>query len=139
MVGKWNKVNIPQEMLDLVDKYLNTDHAKQKGLKSRSDVAILAFRQFLEREGMYAPKPRLEHINTYEDHVKIWDNRLGRVASVYFKENKVLCDVCESDACIHLGFALSISEVIDALDKHGYPMLGKVLDKAKETSGNIED
>ncbi|MCP8308928.1 MAG: hypothetical protein H3Z54_09585 [archaeon] len=54
--SKWNKVNIPQEMLDLVDKYLNTDIAKQKGLKSRSDVAILAFREFLEEEGMYAPK-----------------------------------------------------------------------------------
>jgi len=92
-----------------------TDLAKQKGLKSRNDVAILAFRQFLEREGMYAPKPRFEHLSTYEDHVKIWDNRLDRVASVYFKEDRVLCDVCKSDECIHVGFALSIPEVVKAL------------------------
>ncbi|NWG09600.1 MAG: hypothetical protein HXX80_04755 [Nitrososphaerales archaeon] len=135
----WNKVNIPQEMLDLVDKYLQTEMAKQKGLKSRSDVAILAFRQFLEREGMYASKPRFEHLNTYEDHVKIWDNRLDRVASVYFKEDNVLCDICESDECVHLGFALSIPEVVNALERHGYPMLEKVLDKAREINEKTED
>lgn len=91
----------------------------KKGLKSRSDVAILAFREFLEGESMYAPKPIMKYLNTYEDHVKIWDNRLGRVASVYFKEDKVLCDICKSDKCIHVGFALSIPEVIIALKSHG--------------------
>ncbi|MEM3437241.1 MAG: ribbon-helix-helix domain-containing protein [Nitrososphaerales archaeon] len=136
---RWNKVNIPQEMLDLIDKYLKTEMAKQRGLTSRSDVAIEAIRKFLEREGMYTPKPRFEHLNTYEDHVKIWDNRLSRTASVYFKEDKVLCDICESDECIHIGFALSIPEVVNALERHGYPILGKVLNKAKEINEKIKD
>lgn len=128
---RWNKVNIPQEMLDLIDKYLETDMAKQRGLTSRSDVAIESIKRFLEREGMYAPKPRFEHLNAFEDHVKIWDNWLSRTATVYFKEDKVLCDICESDECIHIGFALSIPEVVNALERHGYP-ISKVFDKAKK-------
>lgn len=135
---RWNKVNITQEMLDLIDKYLKSEMAKQRGLTSRSDVAIEAIRRFLEREGMYAPKPRFEHLNTFEDHAKIWDNRLNRVASVYFKVDKVLCDICESDECVHLGFALSIPEVVNALERQGYPMLGKALEKAMKINDKKE-
>ncbi|MEM3382611.1 MAG: hypothetical protein QXL52_02195 [Nitrososphaerales archaeon] len=34
-------------------------------------------------------------------------------------ENKVLCDICKSDECIHLGFVLSIPEVVKAIRSHG--------------------
>lgn len=108
-------------MLDAIDKYLQTERAKEKGFTSRSDVAITAIREFLSREGYYPLRPRFEHLNTYDNNVKLLDNELERVASVYFKiDHETYCDVCEKSDCIHLEVAWTIPEVADVLRKHGF-------------------
>ncbi|MEM3078512.1 MAG: hypothetical protein QXR38_03345, partial [Nitrososphaerales archaeon] len=60
------KINLPKDMVELIDRYLNTDMAKERGFVSRTDVVVTATRMLLERDGMYKPRPRLEHLNTYE-------------------------------------------------------------------------
>jgi hypothetical protein len=118
----WDKVNVPAAMTDLIEQYLQTDIAKQRGLKNKSDVATEGIKILLERDGMYTRRPRFQHLNMYEDHVKVIDNDLGRIASVYFRRRKIFCDLCETDECIHADFALSIPDVVNILREKGFPL-----------------
>ena len=118
----WDKVNVPAAMSDLIDQYLQTDIAKQRGLKSKSDVATEGVKMLLERDGMYTRRPRFQHLNMYEDHVKVIDNEMGRIASVYFRHEKIYCDICDANECIHADFALTIPKVVKILEEKGFPL-----------------
>lgn len=117
-------VNIPMEMLEKVDELLSKEDARFKGYRSRTDVVVAGVKEVLEREGVLA-KHRFQHLNTYDDHVKIWDDEMKGVASVYFKRVEggkvtVQCDMDDlSSICLHVGFALSIPEVQEALERLG--------------------
>ena len=106
-------------MTELVAKYLETDLAKQRGLKNKSEVAVEGIKLVLERDGVYTRRSRLEHLNMYEDHVKIIDNEIDRIASVYFQKGTAYCDLDESETCIHTDFATSIPDVVKALEAKG--------------------
>jgi hypothetical protein len=118
----WDKVNVPKPMSELVEKYLQTDIAKQRGLKNKSDVATEGIKMLLERDGMYTQRPRFQHLNMYEDHVKVIDNDMGRIASIYFKHRKIFCDICETNECIHIDFAITIPEAVKILNEKGFPL-----------------
>ncbi len=118
----WDKVNVPKQMSELVEKYLQTEIAKQRGLKNKSDVATEGIKMLLERDGMYTQRPRFQHLNMYEDHVKVIDNDMGRIASVYFKHRKIFCDICDATECIHIDFTLTIPEVVKTLEEKGFPL-----------------
>lgn len=117
----WDKVNIPSDMARAIDKYLSSDLAKEKGFKSRSDVVIAGVRSILEKDGVYPKRPRFEHLNTYENHVKIIDNELSRIASVYFNaEKETYCDLCDASECIHTQFVWEIPQVAKILMDRGF-------------------
>lgn len=118
----WDKVNVPKPMSELVEKYLQTEIAKQRGLKSKSDVAAEGIKMLLERDGMYTQRPRFQHLNMYEYHVKVIDNEIGRIASIYFKDNTIFCDICDTNECIHIDFTFTIPDVVKILEEKGFPI-----------------
>lgn len=118
----WAKVNIPKPMSDLIEKYLETEIAKQRGLKNKSDVATEGIKMLLEKDSMYTQRPRFQHFNMYENHIKVIDNEIGRIASVYFKDRTIFCDICDASECIHIDFALTLSDVIKILEEKGFPL-----------------
>ena len=65
----------------------------------------------------------MKHLNMYDDHVKILDNRLGklgRIVSVYFKrDGKPYCDYCQEPDCVHVQYAWEIPEARKVLEGHG--------------------
>jgi len=63
------------------------------------------------------PKARLEHFNTYEDHITIRDLQLSKFVDVYVRDRKLYCSECNSDSCLHVGFAWSIPKVIKILSR----------------------
>jgi len=71
-------------------------------------------------------RPRLEHFNTYEDHVTLIDhNHEGseRLANVYFRRNgqmsEAWCDLDGSENCIHVDFAWKVPKVREIFEKQG--------------------
>lgn len=114
---KWDKVNVPKAMTDLIEKYIETDLAKQRGLKNKSDVATEGLKMLLERDGMYKRRPRFEIFNHYENTVKITDNELNRIATVYFNQGKTTCDVCHSQDCVHTDYVKQLPEVKQKLEQ----------------------
>ncbi len=124
MVGKnkgiWVSTNIRVALINEVKKLLQTDTAKKEGLTNVSQFIDSAIRDLIEK----IESERLKHVNMYDDHVKIMDNRLGelgRIVSVYFKkEGGPWCDYCKKPDCIHVQYAWEIADVRKILGKYGF-------------------
>lgn len=85
------------------------------GIESRADV----LRHLISLYPL--PPPRFEHINTYEDHITVKDNILGREANIYLKpEGVAFCDICQLQDCLHIDYALSLSNVTRMLEAKGW-------------------
>ena len=71
---------------------------------------------------LVSPKPRFEHLNLYEDNVKIMDRDLesgGRIVTVYFRPEKVWCDCDNKETCVHIDYAWEIPGVKEKLNSRG--------------------
>lgn len=110
----WKTVNVKKSLLDEVERVQRTDEAKKAGITNAAQFVDLALREALEK----FERRRFEHINMYEDHVKILDNKLeraGRIVSVYFREAKAWCEYCDEHMCVHIQYAWEIPDVREAL------------------------
>ncbi len=116
--AKWDKVNVPKAMTDLIEQYLETDLAKQRGLKNKSDAATEGLKMLLERDGMYKRRPRFDILNHYDNTVKIIDNQENRIATIYFNNGKTTCDVCCSQNCVHTDYVKQLPEVKQKLEEN---------------------
>ncbi len=112
--GDWKTVNVKKVMMDEVEKMLQTDAVRGEGITNMSQFVDLALREKLEK----LEKKRFEHINMYDDHVKILDNRLGRagrILSVYFRDTRAWCEYCDEHMCVHIQYAWEIPDVREVL------------------------
>ena len=108
--GDWKTVNVKKSLLDEVERVQRTDEAKKAGITNAAQFVDLALREALEK----FERRRFEHINMYEDHVKILDNKLeraGRIVSVYFREAKAWCEYCDEHMCVHIQYAWELPDV----------------------------
>lgn len=95
------------------------------GISTGTDlISMLLKREYDFLQG----KPRFEHINMYEDHVKILDRELeksGRIVSVYFRKDGPFCDYDQTRECIHVDYAWGVPEVAKVLRSKGLKGPGK--------------
>ena len=114
---EWDTLRIPHDLMEELEKFLESAVAKKTGFTSRTQVTTTAMREFLQRYSK-----RFEHVNTYEDKVRILDNNIGRrgdIVTVQFKGKTAFCDYCESSDCIHVKYCWEIPQVAEVLRKHG--------------------
>ena len=116
----WAASNVRTSLLRRIKKALESEEAKEEGLNNVNQFIDSAIRELLEK----LEQKRMNHLNMYEDHVKIMDNKLGklgRIVSVYFKKgNKPWCDYCEESDCIHVQYAWEIADVRKILEKYRF-------------------
>ena len=106
----WKTVNVKDWILDDVEEVLQTKSMQKEGITNVSQFVTAAIREKIQTIEMV----RLNHVDTYKDHVDILDNDLtgkDRVVSVYFKKRQSWCTHCEDDACIHIQYAWEVPEV----------------------------
>lgn len=103
-------------MSEEIDQLINSDLGKRYGFKSRADFVTKAVREYID-----IVMPRFQHLNMVGDNVKIVDFQSNRVATLYFKEGgKVCCDLCESESCAHIDYALDQPDIQEELKKHDW-------------------
>lgn len=116
----WGNVRVRQDLIDRMTKALHTAELQREGFTNVAQLTDNIIRKALAS----LEDKRFEHINMYEDHVKILDNhigRQGRIISVYYKENMdPICEYCEDSDCVHIQYAWEISAVRDILKQHGF-------------------
>ena len=116
MSEHYSAVSLKKELLNEIDKFVESKKGKNRGYRSRADFVDKAIRERLRQEN-----PRFEHVNMMDDNIKIVDFTNNRIASVYFKEEGlVYCDICDADECEHIDFALDQEDVQKNLEKHGW-------------------
>lgn len=63
--------------------------------------------------------PFLSEVGMTEDGVTIRDARLDRIVEVKVRKGKLVCDLDNTDNCIHVGFAYAIPEVYRVINMIG--------------------
>ena len=116
----WRPVQLPKDLVDEVERVIETNEVKKEGITSISQFISRTVSEELSK----LESERFKHVNMYGDHVKIMDNKLGkigRIVSVYFKKGgKPWCDYCRESDCIHVQYAWEIADVRKILGKYGY-------------------
>ncbi len=114
----WKTVNIKEGLMNEVDAIIKTTKMNTAGINNSAQFVDAAIKEKLEKES----RKRFEHVNMHDDHVKILDNKLdrvGRIVSVYFKDNKAWCEYCDENFCVHIQYAWSINTVRKILKDRG--------------------
>ncbi|MCP8318932.1 MAG: ribbon-helix-helix domain-containing protein [Candidatus Methylarchaceae archaeon HK01B] len=115
MVRKWVTLKLPEGIIKWIDRFLQTDQAKELGYTSRPDIVVHSIRELL---GRYEnTSPRLSHLHISSDNVTVYDNQLGRLVTVRIRDQKLYCEVDQTDQCIHTAFVSSLEKVNDFLGK----------------------
>lgn len=113
-------INVPKDLEDYFNELLEKPEyqvrLKDAGLQqTSSSLGRWIIEQFLIENTSY----RFIHLNTYEDHVIIQDKKMSRIFAVFFKNEGLLCELCEASDCEHIQFAVSLPEVERALATRG--------------------
>ena len=116
----WGNIRVRQDLIDRMTKALHTPELQREGFTN-----IAQFTDSIIRKSLSAVEDkRFEHINMYEDHVKILDNHIGRhgrIISIYYKKGMdPICEYCENSVCIHIQYAWEIDSVRAILKQHGF-------------------
>ena len=114
---EWDTLRVPHDLMEELEKFLESAVAKKTGFTSKTQATTTAMREFIQKYSK-----RFEHVNTYEDKVRILDNNIGKrgdIVTVQFKGKVAFCDYCESNNCIHVKYCWEIPQVAEVLKKHG--------------------
>ena len=117
VAGNWKTVPLKAGLLDEVERIIQVDALKREGITNMSQFVDAAVKEKIDK----FERKRFNHINMYEDHVKILDNdleKIGRIVSVYFKDGqKAYCDYCNEHICVHIQFAWELPDVRKILEE----------------------
>lgn len=110
-------VNVPREweqyLKELLDKpQVQKELAFSKFSKTYSGLGCWIIRKHLLEETRLRDEqtlPRLEQINCDENGVKVWDRELRKLVEISLRPQGILCNICNTDDCLHIQFALSQS------------------------------
>jgi len=104
---------------------------KMTGEMARRFNAIKQKHQFKQNAGLVrllindayekiAADHPLTHFNTYEDHITIRDNRIGRYIDIWPRDGKLWCEYCEKTRCRHITFVKNLPLIMETLEKKGW-------------------
>lgn len=95
------------------------DIIKDKNFPLKDGYKVLI--QIEGEKVIVTPLPRFQHINTFEDHATIYDNKLDTEIDIYFHENGVIwCDYDKSPKCEHINYVLEDPDIQEELKKSGW-------------------
>ena len=117
----WVTTKIRRTLNSEIEKILNTEEAKADGLTNTAQFVDSAIRERLKR----LKQKRFSHQNTYEDKVRILDNRIGQMGDIVTiflrgKEKDGFCDYCERNDCIHVKYMWDLPDVKEILTRKGF-------------------
>lgn len=117
----WVTTKIRRTLNGEIEKSLQSEEAKKLGLTNIAQFVDSAIRELLEE----LEQKRFSHQNTYDDKVRILDNKIGKMGDIVtiFLRNefkKGFCDYCESENCVHVKYMWELEDVVKILKKRGF-------------------
>lgn len=117
----WVTTKVRRTLSHEIEKVLRTDEGKKEGLTNLSQFVDSAIRELLEK----LESSRFAHINTYEDKVRISDDKIGKfgdIVTIFLRDDlkKVFCDHCKKDDCIHIKYMWELDDAVKILKDRGF-------------------
>lgn len=117
----WRTVNVKKSLLEQIEKIIADEEIRNEGITNTSQFIDSALKEKLEE----FEQKRFSHQNTYEDKVRILDNKIGKmgdIVTIYLKEDQKegFCDYCEKADCVHVKYMWEIKDVVDILKERGF-------------------
>lgn len=95
-----------------------------KGVRSLSGYVSYMLEEAMERDETFARHaPKISTISVEDDRVILKDNAKNRIVEIVLQQGSMHCFLCESNDCVHVGYAYSLPDVYEALATKG--MTGK--------------
>ena len=121
-IDRYRGISLQRALVDKIEEFINNH--PERGYKSLADFVTDAVRKRCEELKILVPTmpepPELEHFNVYEDRVTVIDHKRRRIANVFFRNNNVFCDVCETKNCRHIEYVLKLPKVVKILSEKGW-------------------
>ena len=95
------------------------DEFKVKGISFAGFVSGLMEESLQKQEAFARHAPFLEKLAIETDRVIIRDNKCNRIAEVIIRNGELQCLLDEKIDCIHIGYAYSLPEIYEVLEKKG--------------------
>ena len=84
------------------------------------DDAIKELIGLYEKEEVGSEFPDFVHVNVFNDHATIADQKIKRFVEVFFRDDgTAFCEICESTKCDHVQYAYNLPEVKEAFKRKG--------------------
>ena len=118
---RYRGISLQRELVDRIEDYIKNH--PEAGYKSLADFVTDALRKRCEELKILGPRPEppaLEHFNVNQDHVTVIDHKRRMFADVYFRNDRIYCELCEEEDCEHVKYALSLSKVQKTLERKGW-------------------
>lgn len=95
------------------DAYTNNKESLAiRGIRSLSGyISYMLEERMQDDETLATYAPRIKKISTEDNRVVLLDTTANRIAEVVVQNNTLFCQLCESDSCLHVGFAHALPEV----------------------------
>jgi Arc/MetJ-type ribon-helix-helix transcriptional regulator len=110
-------IRVPKDLAIEVDKMIG-----KHGFRSRAEIAKEAIRHLLSEYKAKEPAMRFIMRNHDERGVKVWDNEMQMHADIQITPKGIYCQLCDAHKCEHIRFALSQSDVQEAIRKKGWKL-----------------
>lgn len=104
-----------QKSLTVSEKVFDEIMQERQKLSTSSEVDV-GLNMFLEylinlHKEWSKKMPRLSKFGMYDNKVGIFDSKKRRIIEINIVDGELRCPDCESDECIHVGYAMSLDEV----------------------------
>ncbi len=119
---KWSTVLVRMEYVDgLKEIYEKKKHPLlDAGINTFTGFVNDLIWHVIEADRVLSSRaPFLSEVGMTEDGVTIRDARLDRIVEVKIRKGELVCDLDNSNDCIHVGFAYAIPEVYKVLGLMG--------------------
>jgi hypothetical protein len=113
---KYRSISVKTELANFIEQFISAN--RQYGYRSISQFMEDSARKRLEElKVLEVQLPRFEQLNHDMNGVKVLDRKSQRIADIYFKPEGIWCDLCETETCEHVDFALSQRDVQNIIRK----------------------
>lgn len=87
----------------------NKDYLAMKGINSFSGYVTYILEQMMEKDKMFTQyAPKIEKISVNGERIILKDNIKNRIVEVTLSKDGMLCQLCEANDCVHIGFVFSL-------------------------------
>ena len=107
--GDYRGVSLSKDLIESIETYIKENPST--AYKSIADFVTDAVRKRLEELGALPPTLTLIHLNINENYVLLWDKKINRSVRVFFADDKIKCEYCDSNRCYHVKYAVQLPQV----------------------------